>query len=104
MGSSASSCHWRGSRRGSPASRAPLPRDGANELLANCAIYSTTLDLTQAANALAAEGWHIDPDDLATISPYITTAIRRFGDWVLNLTPPAKTADGHLALAAASGQ
>ncbi len=75
-----------------------------NELLANCAIYSTTLDLTQAANALAAEGWHIDPDDLATISPYITTAIRRFGDWVLNLTPPAETTDGHLALAAASGQ
>ena len=75
-----------------------------NELLANCAIYSTTLDLTQAANALAAEGWHIDPGDLATISPYITTAIRRFGDWVLNLTPPAETTDGHLALAAASGQ
>jgi hypothetical protein len=32
-------------------------------------------------------------------SPYITTAIRRFGNWVLNLTPPADTADGHLALA-----
>jgi len=75
-----------------------------NELLANCAIYSTTLDLTQAANALAAEGWHIDPAGLATISPYITTAIRRFGDWVLNLTPPAETTDWHLALAAASGQ
>jgi TnpA family transposase len=27
-----------------------------NELLANCAIYSTTLDLTAAANALAGEG------------------------------------------------
>ncbi|MFE7802511.1 hypothetical protein [Nocardia sp. NPDC057440] len=39
-------------------------------------------------NALAAEGHPVDPDDLATITPYITRTIRRFGDWVLNLTPP----------------
>jgi TnpA family transposase len=37
-----------------------------NELLANCAIYST---------------------------------IRRFGDWVLDLNPPAETVDEHLAAA-----
>jgi len=43
------------------------------------------LDLTEAANTLA------------TISPYITTAIRRFGNRVLNLTPPAEVADGHLS-------
>lgn len=28
-----------------------------NELVANAAIYSTALDITDAANALAAEGW-----------------------------------------------
>jgi TnpA family transposase len=59
-----------------------------NELVANCAIYSTALDITDAANALAADGHPVDPDDLATITPYITRTIRRFGDWVLNLTPP----------------
>jgi len=59
-----------------------------NELVANCAIYSTALDITDAANALAAQGHPVDPDDLATIAPYITRTIRRFGDWVLNLTPP----------------
>ncbi|GAA1719949.1 hypothetical protein GCM10009734_24860 [Nonomuraea bangladeshensis] len=31
----------------------------------------------------------VDPDDLATISPYITHVIRRFGNWILNLNPPA---------------
>jgi Tn3 transposase DDE domain-containing protein len=67
-----------------------------NEPLASCAIYSTTVDLTRAANTLTADGWHIDPGDLATITPYITTAIRRFGDWVLNLTPPAETPGEHL--------
>ncbi|GAA4974066.1 Tn3 family transposase [Yinghuangia aomiensis] len=59
-----------------------------NELIANAAIYSTALDITDAANALAAEGHPVDTDDLATITPYITRTIRRFGDWVLDLAPP----------------
>ncbi|WP_405149178.1 Tn3 family transposase [Sphaerisporangium sp. NBC_01403] len=59
-----------------------------NELMANCAIYSTALDITDAANALAAEGHPVDHDDLATISPYITHTIRRLGDLVLDLDPP----------------
>nr|WP_235264081.1 Tn3 family transposase [Nocardia seriolae] len=40
-----------------------------NELVANCAIDSTALDITAAANSLAAEGYPVDPDDLATITP-----------------------------------
>ena len=60
-----------------------------NELAANAAIFSTALDITDGANALAAEGYPVDTDDLATISPYITHTIRRFGDWVVDLTPPA---------------
>jgi TnpA family transposase len=51
-----------------------------NELLANCVIYSTACDITDSANAIAAEGRPVDPDDLATISPYITHVIRRFGN------------------------
>lgn len=59
-----------------------------NELIANCVIYSNACDITDAANALAAEGHPVDTDDLATVSPYITHTIRRFGNWTLNLTPP----------------
>ena len=59
-----------------------------NELVANAAIFSTALDITDAANALAAEGFPVDTDDLATVSPYITRTIRRFGNWVVDLTPP----------------
>jgi hypothetical protein len=59
-----------------------------NELIANAAIYSTALDITDAANTLAAEGHPVDTGDLATITPYITRTIRRFGDWVLDLKPP----------------
>ncbi|MGG2465003.1 Tn3 family transposase [Streptomyces sp. RGM 3693] len=46
-----------------------------NELIANCAIYSTALDITDAANTLVAEGQLVDPDDLATVSPLITRTI-----------------------------
>ncbi|AXE82338.1 hypothetical protein [Streptomyces atratus] len=40
--------------------------------MANCANCSTALDITEAANALAAEGHPVDHDDLATITPCIT--------------------------------
>jgi SAM-dependent methyltransferase len=59
-----------------------------NKLLANCMIYQNACGITAAANALAADGHPVDPDDLATIAPYITHTIRRFGDWILDLLPP----------------
>ncbi|MBN6056725.1 transposase, partial [Nonomuraea sp. RK-328] len=59
-----------------------------NELIANCVIYSTACDITDAANDIAAEGRPVDLDDLATVSPYITHTVRRFGNWTLDLTPP----------------
>jgi hypothetical protein len=53
-------------------------------------MYSIACDIADAANAIAAEGELVDPADLATISPYITSTVRRFGNWTLNLTPPGK--------------
>jgi len=68
-----------------------------NQLIANCALYSTACDITAAVNALARDGHRVDADDLATISPLITHTIRRFGDWHLDLTPPPP-GEAHLAL------
>ncbi|MGW3473443.1 transposase, partial [Saccharopolyspora sp. NPDC000995] len=59
-----------------------------NELLANCSIYSTALDITDVANQIAAEGYPVEREDLATITPYIQHTIRRMGDLVLDLAPP----------------
>jgi Tn3 transposase DDE domain len=64
-----------------------------NELMANCSIYSTALDITDAANALAVEGNLVDHDDLATITPYITHTIRRLGDLVRRPRPTRRGAD-----------
>jgi hypothetical protein len=46
-------------------------------------------------------GIQVDPADLATISPYITRTVRRFGDWHLDLTPPADPVPAHLRLSTA---
>jgi TnpA family transposase len=59
-----------------------------NELIANCVIYQTSLDITAAVNQLVSEGYPVDLEDLATISPYLTEHIRRYGEWVLDTTPP----------------
>jgi hypothetical protein len=59
-----------------------------NELMAHCAIYSIALDITDAANALAAEGHPVDHDDLAAITPYATHTIRRLATWCSTSTPP----------------
>lgn len=57
-----------------------------NELLANCVMYSTALDVTDAANDIAAEGQSVDLGDLATVSPYSTHTVRTGPS-----TPPRRT-------------
>ena len=52
-----------------------------NQLLANCAIFHTTVDMMTVIRDLQAEGHVVTLDDLATISPYITENIKRFGDY-----------------------
>ncbi len=69
-----------------------------NELIANCVIYSTACDITNAANQIAAEGEPVDLDDLAAVSPYITHTVRRFGNWIINLTPPDQAPSTRLDL------
>jgi TnpA family transposase len=63
-----------------------------NHLVANLLIFHTAVGITRALDQLAAEGLSdvISPQALATLSPYQTEHINRFGDYVLDLsTPPA---------------
>lgn len=71
-----------------------------NELLANCLIFHTAQDITKVVNDLVDEGWEVDPVGLATVTPYITSKIRRFGTWHLDMEPPESEAIGRLRMAA----
>ncbi|MDR7304480.1 Tn3 family transposase [Haloactinomyces albus] len=61
-----------------------------NELMANCAIYSTALDITDVTNALAAEGHPVDHDDLATITPTSPTPSAASATWCSISTHPTR--------------
>ena len=70
-----------------------------NSLVANCVIFHTTLDMMAVIRQLIAEGWVVDPDDVATMSPYITERIKRFGEYNTDgLSAPPEAFDPHLDL------
>jgi hypothetical protein len=63
-------------------------------------LLHTAVDITKVANDLIDEGWEVDPVDLATVTPYITSKPRRFGTWYLDMEPPENEAVGRLRMAA----
>ncbi|GAC1437798.1 MAG: Tn3 family transposase [Chloroflexota bacterium] len=62
-----------------------------NQLLANCLIFYTVAATTRALAELQDEGYPVDADALAALSPYTTAHFNRFGRYHLDLTrvPPA---------------
>ena len=46
------------------------------------------IDLTRAVRTLQADGYIIQRDDLAQLSPYQTRRLKRFGDYTLSLSAP----------------
>jgi len=63
-----------------------------NHLVANLLIFHTAIGMTRALDGIAADGLGdaISAEGLATLSPYRTDHINRFGNYVLDMsTPPA---------------
>ena len=60
------------------------------DVVANAVIFQNVVDLTQVLVDLSLEGFPITREDMAAISPYLTHHIRRFGDYVIDLSqvPP----------------
>ncbi|MEU5525178.1 transposase [Streptomyces sp. NPDC047860] len=52
-----------------------------NALLTNAVIFHNALDIAEIVRQLLEEGWDIDPEDLAQVSPYLTEHIKRFGEY-----------------------
>ena len=58
-----------------------------NELVTNAVALQNVVDQTQALNMLKAEGISIRPAELAFLSPYATSKLKRFGDYPTDLKP-----------------
>jgi hypothetical protein len=67
-------------------------------LLANCLIFHTAVDLMRVLNQMQREGYPIVATDVGTLSPYMTRHLRRFGDYVLDLSPPTDHPEARLEL------
>ncbi len=52
-------------------------------LFANAVILHNVYDLTTELRTLIAEGHPVQPEDIATLSPYMTNHIKRFGDYII---------------------
>nr|WTB12019.1 DUF4158 domain-containing protein [Streptomyces antimycoticus] len=52
-----------------------------NALLTNAVVFHNALDIAEIVRQLLEEGWEIDSEDLAHISPYLTEHINRFGEY-----------------------
>jgi len=55
-----------------------------NDLVANAVIFQNVVDQTRILRMLKEEGFPINREDVATLSPYVTSHIKRFGDYVID--------------------
>ena len=56
------------------------------DVLANARMLQNVVDLSQIIQQLRREGLQFSSEDVSRLSPYLTHHIRRFGNYVLDLT------------------
>jgi len=68
-----------------------------NELVTNAVALQNVVDQTQALHVLKCKGIDIRQSDLAFLSPYATSKLKRFGEYPTNLKPDAMPTQTTLA-------
>jgi TnpA family transposase len=67
-------------------------------LVANAVIYQNVVDMSRILAQLAEEGLEFGDEEVMALSPYLTRHIKRFGDYVLDLSKLPEPFDGQLRL------
>lgn len=63
------------------------------DLVANAVVFQNVVDLTDILLSLQKEGYLINREDVAMLSPYITAHIKRFGDYLIDMETVPKSLD-----------
>ncbi len=71
-----------------------------NDLVANAVIFHNVVEQTRIIRSLMREGWKITAEDVAALSPYMTSHIKRFGDYLIDAEAVPEPYEAELALAA----
>jgi len=69
-----------------------------NDLIANAVIFHNAVDLTDVLRDLKREGYLLTREDVMVLSPYMTSHIKRFGDYLIDLETVPQTLDAVGAL------
>lgn len=59
-----------------------------NDMVASSVILQNTVDMMRILQKLAREGWQFTDDDVSFLSPYLTSNVKRFGEFSLKLNRP----------------
>lgn len=70
-----------------------------NDLVANAVIFQNVVDLTNILQQLKREGYLLDKEDVSALSPYLTLHIKRFGDYLVDLSQVPPNLGENMALA-----
>jgi TnpA family transposase len=63
------------------------------DLVANAVVFQNVVDLTHILQDLQNEGYLINREDVAVLSPYITAHVKRFGDYLIDMEIVPKLLD-----------
>lgn len=59
-----------------------------NDMIASSVILQNTVDMMRILQKLAQDGWQFTDDDVSFLSPYLTSNVKRFGEFNLKLKRP----------------
>lgn len=69
-----------------------------NDLIANAVIFHNVVDLTEILRSLKREGYLLTRENVAALSPYLTSHIKRFGDYLVDLEVVPQALDEGMSL------
>lgn len=73
-----------------------------NDLVANAVIFHNAVEQSRVIRSLTRQGWKITQDDVAALSPYVTSHVKRFGDYLIDLDAIPESHEIELTLGASS--
>jgi len=71
-----------------------------NDLVANAVIFHNVVEQSRIIKSLTRSGWKITREDVAALSPYVTSHVKRFGDYLIDVDVIPEPYEIELALAA----
>ena len=71
-----------------------------NDLVSNAVIFYNVVEQTRIMKSLMRQGWKITREDVAFLSPYVTSHVKRFGDYLIDVEAIPEPYEIELALAA----